>query len=278
MDEKSESDIEKSIKFQVENNVAWITIDNQKKGNGLTPDMRDHLIDLFESFNGQFEVRSAVITGAGEKFFCTGADLSASRQNNDRSEGTPSSITGEIRRMMLDGSIKLMNSVLDCEIPVIASVNGTAAGIGAHLAFCSDLVVTADTARFIEIFARRGLVPDGLGAWILPRLIGIQKTKELMFFADDVSAEEALRLGLCNRSVPASELETISREWAECLASGPSRSYMFTKWMLNKSLDVDRITLAEYEAWAVEVNASTHDSKEGVVAFQEKRNPEWKGY
>ena len=278
MDEKSESDIEKSIKFQVENNVAWITIDNQKKGNGLTPDMRDHLIDLFESFNGQFEVRSAVITGAGEKFFCTGADLSASRQNNDRSEGTPSSITGEIRRMMLDGSIKLMNSVLDCEIPVIASVNGTAAGIGAHLAFCSDLVVTADTARFIEIFARRGLVTDGLGAWILPRLIGIQKTKELMFFADDVSAEEALRLGLCNRSVPASELETKSREWAERLASGPSRSYMFTKWMLNKSLDVDRITLAEYEAWAVEVNASTHDSKEGVVAFQEKRNPEWKGY
>ena len=278
MDEKSESDIEKSIKFQVENNVAWITIDNQKKGNGLTPDMRDHLIDLFESFNGQFEVRSAVITGAGEKFFCTGADLSASRQNNDRSEGTPSSITGEIRRMMLDGSIKLMNSVLDCEIPVIASVNGTAAGIGAHLAFCSDLVVTADTARFIEILARRGLVPDGLGAWILPRLIGIQKTKELMFFADDVSAEEALRLGLCNRSVPASELETKSREWAERLASGPSRSYMFTKWMLNKSLDVDRITLAEYEAWAVEVNASTHDSKEGVVAFQEKRNPEWKGY
>ena len=278
MDEKSESDIEKSIKFQVENNVAWITIDNQKKGNGLTPDMRDHLIDLFESCNGQFEVRSAVITGAGEKFFCTGADLSASRQNNDRSEGTPSSITGEIRRMMLDGSIKLMNSVLDCEIPVIASVNGTAAGIGAHLAFCSDLVVTADTARFIEIFARRGLVPDGLGAWILPRLIGIQKTKELMFFADDVSAEEALRLGLCNRSVPASELETKSREWAERLASGPSRSYMFTKWMLNKSLDVDRITLAEYEAWAVEVNASTHDSKEGVVAFQEKRNPEWKGY
>ena len=278
MDEKSESDIEKSIKFQVENNVAWITIDNQKKGNGLTPDMRDHLIDLFESFNGQFEVRSAVITGAGEKFFCTGADLSASRQNNDRSEGTPSSITGEIRRMMLDGSIKLMNSVLDCEIPVIASVNGTAAGIGAHLAFCSDLVVTADTARFIEIFARRGLVPDGLGAWILPRLIGIQKTKELMFFADDVSAEEALRLGLCNRSVPASELETKSREWAERLASGPSRSYMFTKWMLNKSLDVDRITLAEYEAWAVEVNASTHDSKECFVAFQEKRNPEWKGY
>ena len=278
MDEKTELNTEKSIQFQVENNVAWITIDNQAKGNGLTPEMRNHLIDLFESFNGQSEIRSAIITGAGEKFFCTGADLSASSQNNDNSDKVTEPIVGEIRRMMLDGSIKLMNSVIDCEIPVISAVNGTAAGIGAHLAFCSDLVITAETARFIEIFARRGLVPDGLGAWILPRLIGIQKTKELMFFADDVSAEEALRLGLCNRTAPVSELKTKSREWAERLAAGPSRSYMFTKWMLNKSLDVDRMTLAEHEAWAVEVNASTQDSKEGVLSFQEKRTPEWKGY
>ena len=204
MDEKTELKTEKSIQFQVENNVAWITIDNQAKGNGLTPEMRNHLIDLFESFNGQSEIRSAIITGAGEKFFCTGADLSASGQNNDDSDKVTEPIVGEIRRMMLDGSIKLMNSVIDCEIPVISAVNGTAAGIGAHLAFCSDLVITAETARFIEIFARRGLVPDGLGAWILPRLIGIQKTKELMFFADDVSAEESLRLGLCNRTVPVS--------------------------------------------------------------------------
>ena len=83
MDEKTELNTEKSIQFQVENNVAWITIDNQAKGNGLTPEMRNHLIDLFESFNGQSEIRSAIITGAGEKFFCTGADLSASGQNND---------------------------------------------------------------------------------------------------------------------------------------------------------------------------------------------------
>ena len=99
-----------------------------------------------------------------------------------------------------------------------------------------------------------------------------------MFFADDISAEEALGLGLCTHAVPASELKTKSREWAERLAAGPSRSYMLTKWMLNKSLDVDRMTLAEYEAWAVEVNASTYDSKEGVLSFQEKRTPEWKGY
>ena len=269
---------EKSIKFEVEKKVAWITIDNQERGNGLTPEMRNQLIDLLGSFNGQSEIRSAVITGAGEKFFCTGADLSASSSTSKPSDNEPKTITGDIRRMMLDGSIKLMESVLDCEIPVIASVNGTAAGIGAHLAFCSDLVVASDSAKFIEIFARRGLVPDGLGAWIMPRLIGIQKTKELMFFADDISSEEALDLGLCNRTVPIAELESKSREWAERLASGPSRSFMFAKWLVNNSFDVDRKTLAEYEAWAVEANASTHDSKEGIAAFQQKREPEWKGY
>ena len=269
---------EKSIKCEVKNKVAWITIDNQTKGNGLTPEMRNQLIDLLGSFNGQFEIRSAIITGAGQKFFCTGADLSASSTESNTPEDEPRAITGDIRRMMLEGSIRLMDSILDCEIPVIASVNGIAAGIGAHLAFCSDLVIASDNAKFIEIFARRGLIPDGLGTWIMPRLIGIQKTKELMFFADDISSEEALSLGLCNRSVPMAELGSKSREWAESLASGPSRSFMFSKWLLNKSLDVDRKTLAEYEAWAVESNSKTHDSQEGIESFKQKRDPEWKGY
>tara|TARA_B110000438_G_C15694279_1_gene598209 strand:- start:175 stop:1011 length:837 start_codon:yes stop_codon:yes gene_type:complete len=278
MNGKTELDIEELVKFRVHNHVGWITIDNQGKGNGLTPEMRNRIIDLLKSFNGQFEIRSVVITGAGEKFFCTGADLSAARKRNERPEGAPDSVVGEVRRMMLDGTTKLMTSILDCEIPVIASVNGTAAGIGAHLAFCCDLVLMSDTARFIEIFARRGLVPDGLGSWILPRLVGLQKAKELMFFAEDVSAEEAARIGLCNKAVSSEELESVSKEWAERLAAGPTRSFILTKWMLNRSLDDNRDTLAEYEAWAVELNSSTVDSKEGLTAFRERRDPIWRGY
>jgi len=277
MDAPSEQ-LDELVLFEIVDQVAWITINNPDKANAISPQMRDRMAELFESLNGQFDARAVVLTATGDRFFCTGADISVGREYAPRPDDAPKIAVGEPRRMMLRGQHPLMASILDCELPVIAAVNGTAAGIGAHLAFCSDLVITSETARFIEIFARRGLVPDGLGTWILPRLIGIQKTKELMFFADDVSAEEALRLGLCNRAVPASELKTKSREWAERLAAGPSRSYMFTKWMINKSLDVDRMTLAEYEAWAVEVNASTYDSKEGVLSFQEKRTPEWKGY
>ena len=180
--------------------------------------------------------------------------------------------------MMLDGQLTLMPSVLDCEVPVIAAVNGTAAGIGAHLALCCDLVVMADHARFIEIFARRGLVPDGLGAWILPRLVGLQKAKELVFLAEDVPAEEAQRLGLCNRVVPGADLRDAATEWAERLASGPTRSFMLSKWLLNRSLDVDRRTLEDNEAWAVELISGTEDAAEGVASFLEGRDPSWRGF
>jgi len=174
--------------------------------------------------------------------------------------------------------LKLMPAILDCELPVIAAVNGTAAGVGAHLALCCDLVVMADHAKLIEVFARRGLVPDGLGAWILPRLVGLQKARELMFFAEDISAAEALRLGLCNRVVPAAALSAAATEWAERLASGPTRSLMLTKWLVNRSLDVDRRTLEDNEAWAVELNSGTQDAQEGVASFRERRDPIWRGF
>ncbi len=115
------------------------------------------------------------------------------------------------------GAQRLITAVLDCEKPVVAAVNGTAAGIGAHLALACDLVIAAEGARFIEVFVRRGLVPDGGGAYLLPRLLGPQKAKELMFFGDAVPAAEAERLGLVNRVVPAEELRAPP-------GSGPSGS------------------------------------------------------
>ena len=123
----------------------------------------------------------------------------------------------------------------------------------------------------------RGLIPDGLGTWILPRLIGLQKAKELVFFADDVPASRALEIGLCNKVVPGAELEATAREWAERLASGPTKSYMFSKWLLNRSLDVDRRTILEEEAWAVELITRTQDMQEGVQSFRERRTPQWRG-
>ena len=273
-----EEDLSEKVQFEIIDQVAWITINNPDKGNAMSPGMRDRMTGLFESLNGQFDARAVVLTATGQKLFCPGADISVGREYAQRPDDAPALAVGEPRRMMLRGQHPLMSSILDCELPVIAAVNGTAAGMGVHLALMCDLVVMADHAKFIEVFARRGLVPDAMGTWILPRLIGPMKTKELMFFADDIPADYALELGLCNKVVPGEELIPSVMEWAVRLATGPTKAHMFTKWLVNRSLDVDRRTITEEESWAVELNNGTLDAQEGVNSFRERRDPNWRGF
>ena len=273
-----EEDLSEKVQFEIVDQVAWITINNPDKGNAMSPGMRDRMTGLFESLNGQFDARAVVLTATGQKLFCPGADISVGREYAQRPDDAPALAVGEPRRMMLRGQHPLMSSILDCELPVIAAVNGTAAGMGVHLALMCDLVMMADHAKFIEVFARRGLVPDAMGTWILPRLIGPMKTKELMFFADDIPADYALELGLCNKVVPSEELIPSVMEWAVRLATGPTKAHMFTKWLVNRSLDVDRRTITEEESWAVELNNGTLDAQEGVSSFRERRDPNWRGF
>ena len=273
-----EEDLSEKVQFEIVDQVAWITINNPDKGNAMSPGMRDRMTGLFESLNGQFDARAVVLTATGQKLFCPGADISVGREYAQRPDDAPALAVGEPRRMMLRGQHPLMSSILDCELPVIAAVNGTAAGMGVHLALMCDLVMMADHSKFIEVFARRGLVPDAMGTWILPRLIGPMKTKELMFFADDIPADYALELGLCNKVVPSEELIPSVMEWAVRLATGPTKAHMFTKWLVNRSLDVDRRTITEEESWAVELNNGTMDAQEGVNSFRERRDPNWRGF
>ena len=273
-----EEDLSDKVQFEIIDQVAWITINNPDKGNAMSPGMRDRMTGLFESLNGQFDARAVVLTATGQKLFCPGADISVGREYAQRPDDAPALAVGEPRRMMLRGQHPLMSSILDCELPVIAAVNGTAAGMGVHLALMCDLVLMADHAKFIEVFARRGLIPDAMGTWILPRLIGPMKTKELMFFADDIPADYALELGLCNKVVSGEELISSAMEWAVRLATGPTKAHMFTKWLVNRSLDVDRRTITEEESWAVELNNGTLDAQEGVNSFRERRDPNWRGF
>ena len=273
-----EENLSEKVQFEIIDQVAWITINNPDKGNAMSPGMRDRMTGLFESLNGQFDARAVVLTATGQKLFCPGADISVGREYAQRPDEAPALAVGEPRRMMLRGQHPLMSSILDCELPVIAAVNGTAAGMGVHLALMCDLVMMADHSKFIEVFARRGLVPDAMGTWILPRLIGPMKTKELMFFADDIPADYALELGLCNKVVPSEELIPSVMEWAVRLATGPTKAHMFTKWLVNRSLDVDRRTITEEESWAVELNNGTMDAQEGVNSFRERRDPNWRGF
>lgn len=257
------------IHHTIENGVCWITLDRPEAMNAVTWDQRERIIALLAEASGDAEVRAVVITATG-KGFCAGADL----------RGTPAGgprVAGDVTRTIRLGAQRFIASVLDCEKPVIAAVNGTAAGLGAHLAFACDLVLAAESARFIEVFVRRGLVPDGGGAYLLPRLIGPQRAKELMFFGDALSAADAERLGLVNRVVPSDALEKTAREWAERLAQGPTRALVLTKQLVNASLDADRASAFAAEAAAQEINMTTRDANEGVAAFVERRAPVYRG-
>ena len=276
-DQDAPKPLEEQVLTRTENGVLWITLNRPEVANSVTPDQRNYIIDLLAEASASFEIRAVVLTATG-KFFCTGADLRTPRAAVERPPDVPDRVMGEARRMMLNGAIRLMSAIMDCEKPVIAAVPGTAAGIGAHMAFACDLVMAADTAKFIEVFVRRALVCDGLGTYILPRLIGLQKTKELVFFGDDIPAARAAELGLVNKVVPADELQAAAKEWAERLASSPTKCIMMNKWLINRSLDVDRATIAHDEAWAVELITTTQDSKEGVASFVERRPPNFRGY
>ena len=260
-----------------ERGVAWITLNRGDVKNAISPDQRDRIIELLGDASADLGIRVVVLGATGDAF-CTGADLRASRPPAPRPDDAPARGVGEVAKMIRDGAQRLVAAVLDCEKPVIAAVGGTAAGIGAHLALAADLVVAAEGVRFIEVFVRRGLVPDGGGAYLLPRMVGVQKAKELLFFGDDLSATDAAALGLVNRVVPADELDAAVDEWAGRLAVGPTRALALTKWLVNRSLDTDRATAFHEEAVAQELNMGTVDANEGVAAFVERRSPTYRGW
>ena len=157
--------------------------------------------------------------------------------------------------------------------PVIAKVGGVAAGAGLNLALGCDLIVASDDARFSEIFARRGLSVDFGGSWVLPRLVGLHKAKELVLFADIIGAKEAQEIGIVNRVVPAGELDAFVEDWARRLAAGPPISLSMSKRLLNVSMEMSLAHALEAEAQAQNVNFSSKDTAEAMIAFVQKRDP-----
>jgi 2-(1,2-epoxy-1,2-dihydrophenyl)acetyl-CoA isomerase len=263
-----------------DNGVAWLVLNRPESGNALTPLQRGRIQDILDAAALDVGVRAIVLTGAGDRHFCAGGDLRAPRPEPPRPPGAPERPVGTVMRALESnlGAQRLIAVVQDCPKPVIAAVNGAAAGLGAHLALACDLVIAADTARFIELFVRRGIIADGGGAYLLTRLIGPQKTKELMFFGDDVPAAEALRLGLVNAVVPAAELEAQAQAWADRLAAGPTMAIGLMKRLVNAALENDRGEAFRAEALAVEVVVQTADGNEGVQSFVERRTPEFRGW
>ena len=267
------------IRLEVTDGIARITIDRTDAGNSLTAEMRDHLADTFDELSATLGVRAIVLTGAGDRHFCTGAGLGgAQKPQPPRPEGAPERALGDVSRLIRRGWQRLVASILDCEKPVIAAVNGTAAGGGANLVLACDLVVMADTARLTEIFVKRGIIPDAGGCYLLPRIVGPQRAKELMFLGDQLAAADCERWGIANRVVPAAELRPTVDGLAGRLAAGPTKAIAMTKWLVNRSHESSRHAAFEEEAVAQEMVTTTADMAEGIRAFSERRDPDFKGW
>jgi 2-(1,2-epoxy-1,2-dihydrophenyl)acetyl-CoA isomerase len=262
----------------LEDGVLWLTINRADSSNAIPFYVRDRLIQHFQEASTDLTVRVVVLTGAGERHFCTGSDLRIRPPAPPKPEGAPDMVVGSAVHMMRSGFQRLMESMQDCLKPVIVALNGTAAGGGAMLALAADLVIASETARYVDVFGKQALIPDGGFLYLLPRLVGMHKAKEIVFFGDQLSAKEAMDLGIVNRVVAPLELEAATREWAGRLAAKPTKVLGWSKKLLHDASEMPRTQVLEEEAAFIELNLGTADGKERMAAMMEKRDPEWKGW
>ena len=249
--------------------ILEVTMNRPEKKNAANGQMWNELLDVARTAAGTSSIRCVVLTGAGGSF-CSGADV-------DGMAG--SSPTGERLH-----SLASMRHITDVCLswfrlpqPTIAKVRGIAVGAGMNLALACDLLVAGVDARFSEIFARRGLTIDFGGSFTLPRRVGMHRAKELALLADIVDAATAHEMGLVNRVLPDDELDGFVADWATRLAAGPPIALAMTKRLLNNSLNVTLEEALDDEGLSQTVNFSTHDTREAVAAFLEKRAPIFRG-
>ncbi|MDK2823010.1 MAG: 2-(1,2-epoxy,2-dihydrophenyl)acetyl-CoA isomerase [Clostridia bacterium] len=257
---------EKNILLEKSNGMAIITMNRPLALNSLHPDLIDNLLEALNIAEKDNDIRVVVLTGAG-KAFCAGGDL-------PYIESITSAVLG---REYIIHAGKIITTIVNLEKPVIAMVNGVAAGAGFNLALACDIIYCAKSAKFGQSFSRVGLIPDCGGTYLLPRLVGLHKAKELMFTADLISAEEALRLGLVNQVVDDNDLKEVTYKFAQRLANFAPIALSLIKKVVNKTYNFSLDDALELEADLQSICLQTEDNKEGIKAFKEKRAPIFKG-
>jgi len=247
--------------------VATITLNRPQARNAIDLVMRRELLAALDEVEGDETARVLVLTGAGEHF-CSGGDVKTMREKRS------TAAEGRARVQLLN---RMVLRLVDFPRPTIAMVDGFAVGAGSNLALCCDLIVASDRAKFGEVFWKIGLVPDGGGTWLLPRVIGLPRAKELIFTADIIDAAEAARIGLVNRVVPAAELAATTRALAEKIAAGPPAVLRMAKHMVNRAATSDLASALDLEAFSQGVAISSEDHQEGISSFFDKRPPKFTG-
>jgi 2-(1,2-epoxy-1,2-dihydrophenyl)acetyl-CoA isomerase len=258
--------VTEGLRVEVDGPVATLTLDRPEALNALTVPVKVALREALETLAADRSVRAVILTGA-DRAFCAGQDL-AEREQPD---AAPLDVELRERYNPIIRALRSMGQ------PVIAAVNGVAAGAGASLAFACDLRIAAEEARFLLAFGRIGLVPDSGATWFLPRLVGPAKAAELAFVGDPVDASDALRIGLVSKVVQADQLMVEARLLADRIAAGAPLAMALTKQALQRSASTTLDEALATEAELQGIAGASADHAEGLAAFREKRAPRFSG-
>lgn len=257
----------KSLLFEVKDGVGTITLNRPDVFNAFNDEQSYELQDALKQVSRDEAVRVVVLTGAG-KAFCSGQDLKAIADN-----------TG--KRDLSDSLHKRYNPIIramrNLPKPIIARVNGVAAGAGCSLALACDLIVAAESAKFIEVFVNVGLVLDSGSSYFLPRLVGSARAFEMSTMGSRVTAQQAYDWGMVNKVAPDAELDAAVAAYTDYYKAAPTKAIAMMKKMLNKSFHSDLDTMLDYEAYCQKIAGTSADYKEGVAAFNEKRKSNFTG-
>lgn len=266
----SQTEKYETILLDHDNGVSTITLNRPDSLNAFNETIKAELLDALKKVERDASVRCLILTGAG-RAFGSGQDL-ADLKHRYASDEPP-----DLGDMLRQAYIPLIKKMCGMEKPIIAAVNGVAAGAGCSFALACDVRIASEKASFMQAFIQVGLIPDCGATFFLPRLIGVGRAMEMCCTGEKMSAEEALRIGLVNKVVPAEQLMDVTMELARKFASMPTKALGLNKRLFNQAFQNDLEAQLEAEAYAQTTAARTADHLEGVRAFSEKRKPVFKG-